>query len=69
MDGGDEGSSSEINAAGQTALHGYGRFVGDRFKDLPNIVWMLGGDYAFRRRCAGWAISLPPACARVAPGR
>jgi len=23
----------------------YGRFVGQRFKDLPNIVWMLGGDY------------------------
>ena len=32
---------------GQTALHGYGRFVGNHFKDLPNIVWMLGGDYAF----------------------
>ncbi len=46
-DGGDEGFFKEINAAGQTALHGYGRFVGDRFKDLPNIVWMLGGDYAF----------------------
>ena len=41
------GFFKEINAAGQTALHGYGRFVGDRFKDLPNIVWMLGGDYAF----------------------
>jgi len=47
-DGGDEGFFKEINAAGgQTALHRYGRFVGDRFKDLPNIVWMLGGDYAF----------------------
>ena len=46
-DGGDEGFFKEINAAGKTALHGYGRFVGDRFKDLPNIVWMLGGDYAF----------------------
>ena len=27
--------------------YAYGRFVGERFKDLPNIVWMLGGDYAF----------------------
>jgi uncharacterized protein DUF4038 len=46
-DGGDEGFFKQVSAAGQTALHGYGRFLGDRFKDLPNIVWMLGGDYAF----------------------
>jgi uncharacterized protein DUF4038 len=46
-DGGDEGFFKEINAAGQDALRNYGRFVGERFKDLPNIVWMLGGDFAF----------------------
>ena len=46
-DGGDEGFFKEIDAAGQDALKRYGRFVGARFKDLPNIVWMLGGDYAF----------------------
>jgi len=46
-DGGDEGFFKEINAAGHDALRNYGRFVGERFKDLPNIVWMLGGDFAF----------------------
>ena len=46
-DGGDEGFFKEINAAGHDALRNYGRFVGERFEDLPNIVWMLGGDFAF----------------------
>jgi hypothetical protein len=45
-DGGDEGFFKEINKAGPDALHAYGKFVGERFKDLPNVVWMLGGDYA-----------------------
>jgi Protein of unknown function (DUF4038) len=46
-DGGDEGFFKEIDAAGQEALRRYGQFVGGRFRNLPNIVWMLGGDYAF----------------------
>jgi hypothetical protein len=45
-DGGDEGFFKEIKAAGPAALRDYGRFVGGRFKDLPNLVWMIGGDYA-----------------------
>jgi len=43
--GGDEGFFQEIKAGGREKLHTYGRFVGKRFKDLPNLVWMLGGDY------------------------
>jgi Protein of unknown function (DUF4038)/Putative collagen-binding domain of a collagenase len=43
--GGDEGFFKEIKAGGREKLRAYGRFVGRRFKDLPNIVWMLGGDY------------------------
>jgi hypothetical protein len=43
--GGDEGFFREIKAGGREKLCAYGRFVGKRFKDLPNIVWMLGGDY------------------------
>jgi hypothetical protein len=43
--GGDEGFFREIKAGGREKLRAYGRFVGKRFKDLPNIVWMLGGDY------------------------
>ena len=23
----------------------YGRFVAERFRDLPNIVWVVGGDF------------------------
>jgi hypothetical protein len=44
--GNDEGFFQEIKAAGPAALRSYGRFVGKRFKDLPNIIWMPGGDYA-----------------------
>jgi Protein of unknown function (DUF4038) len=44
--GGDEGFFKEIVQAGPAALRQYGRFVGARFKDRHNIVWMLGGDYA-----------------------
>ncbi len=44
--GGDEGWFKEIKAGGPTALHGYGRFVGERFADLSNVVWIMGGDFA-----------------------
>lgn len=44
--GGEEGFFKEIKTAGPSALRSYGRFVGERFKDLPNLVWMMGGDYA-----------------------
>lgn len=43
--GGDEGFFQEIKAGGREKLRAYGRFVGQRFRDLPNIVWILGGDY------------------------
>ena len=43
--GGDEGFFREMKAGGKAKLHSYGRFVGKRFKDLPNIVWVLGGDF------------------------
>ncbi len=44
--GGDEGFFKEIKAAGPVALRQFGRYVGTRFRDLPNLVWMPGGDYA-----------------------
>jgi len=43
--GGDEDFFQEIKAGGRERLRAYGRFVGNRFKDLPNIMWVLGGDY------------------------
>jgi hypothetical protein len=45
-DGGDEGWFREMKNNGRAALRKYGRFLGERFNDLPNIVWILGGDYA-----------------------
>jgi hypothetical protein len=43
--GGDEGFFREMKAGGRASLRAYGRFIGERFKDLPNIVWMMGGDF------------------------
>lgn len=44
--GGDEGFWRDIMKAGRAALRTYATLVGQRFEDLPNIVWMIGGDYA-----------------------
>jgi hypothetical protein len=52
--GGDEGFFKEAKAAGPAALHSYGRYIGQRFKDLTNIVWLIGGDYALPEN-ARWA--------------
>jgi hypothetical protein len=43
--GGDQGFFREMKAGGPAKLRAYGRFVGERFQDLPNIVWVLGGDF------------------------
>ena len=43
--GGEEGFFSEMKDGGRARLRAYGRFVGERFKDLPNIVWVMGGDF------------------------
>lgn len=44
--GGPDGNYRMIKAAGPAVLRGFGRFVGEQFKDLPNLVWMVGGDFA-----------------------
>ncbi len=43
--GGDEGFFREMKAGGKEKLRAYGKFIGQRFSELPNIVWLLGGDY------------------------
>jgi hypothetical protein len=43
--GGDEGFFREMKAGGPEKLRSYGRFLGAQFKDVPNIIWLLGGDY------------------------
>jgi hypothetical protein len=47
--GGDEGWFREMKAVGPATIRAYGRFVGQRFKDLSNIVWLLGGDFTPRK--------------------
>lgn len=58
--GGDEGFWQDIKKTGPAALRTYATFVGQRFQDLPNIVWMIGGDYALpeAERWAGHEVAL-----------
>lgn len=57
-EGGDQGFFREIKAGGVEKFRTYGEFVGRRFADLPNIVWMVGGDYAMPREHRWTAINL-----------
>jgi hypothetical protein len=43
--GGDEGWFQELKSSGPKAVRSYGRYVGDKFRSLPNIIWVLGGDF------------------------
>lgn len=45
FNGGSEGWYQEMSTAGTAALTTYGKFLGDRYKNYPNIVWLDGGDY------------------------
>ena len=44
-DGGTEGWYQEMVAAGPDAMRRYGEFIGERYRSLDNIVWLMGGDY------------------------
>jgi hypothetical protein len=43
--GGSEGWYAEMVANGEAKLRTYGQYVGNRFKDHPNVLWVQGGDY------------------------
>ena len=43
-----EGWHEEVLAAGPEVCESYGRYLGRRFKDAPNILWVMSGD-----RCPG----------------
>jgi len=43
--GGPEGWYSDMLSNGSTVLRDYGRYVGRRYKDYANILWIYGGDY------------------------
>ncbi|MGD2134049.1 MAG: DUF4038 domain-containing protein [Maricaulaceae bacterium] len=40
-----EGWWAEMQAAGRDDLRGYGRYLGERFGNLDNIMWVHGGDW------------------------
>jgi hypothetical protein len=44
-DGGTEGWFQETKVAGPKAMRSYGRYLGKRYRDDPNIIWVQGGDY------------------------
>src|SRR5690606_16092451 len=41
---GDQGWCSAIRSASSATMREYGRYLGDRYRDVPNIVWLIGGD-------------------------
>jgi hypothetical protein len=41
---GDEGWCAEVRASSLTTMRNYGRYVGNRYKNFPNIIWLIGGD-------------------------
>jgi hypothetical protein len=43
--GGEEGWYREMEANGPDKLRDYGRYLGHRYKDFDNIIWVHGGDY------------------------
>jgi autotransporter-associated beta strand protein len=45
FNGGEEGFYADMQAAGPIAMRDWGRYVGNRYKDYTNIVWMQGGDF------------------------
>lgn len=44
-DHGDEGWATTISANGTTRMATYGTFLGNRYKNQPNVIWCAGGDW------------------------
>jgi hypothetical protein len=42
--GGDEGWYAEVRRSGPAKLRAYGRFLGARYRTVPNLIWLEGGD-------------------------
>lgn len=40
----DEGWCTEVKAASPDDLHAWGKYVGTRYKNFNNIIWLIGGD-------------------------
>ncbi|HET6148607.1 MAG TPA: DUF4038 domain-containing protein, partial [Polyangia bacterium] len=44
--GGSEGWYAALVANGTSRLTTYGTFLGNRYKNVPNLIWVAGGDYS-----------------------
>ena len=44
--GGDEGFYQDMVSAGPTKMRQWGEYVGNRYKDFTNIIWVEGGDFS-----------------------
>jgi hypothetical protein len=40
----EEGWDTEIASSGDAKMHTYGNFLGGRYKNYANVVWLMGGD-------------------------
>ena len=56
--GGSEGWWSEASSNTTEACRGYGQFLGARYRDYDNIIWVQGGDYTAPVGSAGEACAL-----------
>src|SRR5262249_16819301 len=45
FNGGDQGWYQELSAQNAATLRGYGQYLGARYRDRGNIIWVAGGDY------------------------
>jgi len=45
VNGGDQGWFGDASSAGADKMRLYGSAIARRFSDIPNIVWVLGGDF------------------------
>ncbi len=66
---GDEGWCAEVRATPAATLEAYGRFLGERYRSNPNLVWVHGGDAdakanAVERQVAAIAAGIRSAGAR-----
>lgn len=43
--GGDDGWFQKMKAGGRDKLRDYGRYVGRRYRDFSNVIWVMGGDF------------------------
>jgi hypothetical protein len=41
---GSQGWCAEVNENSAANLRSYGRYLGKRYRDFPNIIWVIGGD-------------------------